>query len=636
MPIHLFKNNKLYNNQINQKMIQEFENLWGKPIPEELRKLIEFQEKESDFENYSQGFGVDFDDRSGLKYGWSDTPDFLERLYPFAQANGTGSFYAIWDDGSGNSLADMPVVVFGDEGGQWVVAQNFSELLQLLTYDREIYVDHACCYFYKDENDEDYEESEDADKFRNWLQETLNISSIDAEDEIATIVIDAQAEIQEEFNEWLSNFDVEVPQKPTIVNEEIPSGYNHDGDKYEKAYKEEEYSDGGDYDGKDYSEVEAEFNLLEFKPRLKEPYTLAQYEKLWVDFAFETNVPCQIWLLQPDGIDGTYCPLGSFYAGSHKVESVLNFVEIPKEGNINHLRLSVSFINGQHLEAQIPFDCKILPPSNPEEVNDGEGTTELNGEVTLVVGGNTLRLNEPHQISVGALVEVIVPYKTGAKHGIALWATPIKEEKNYEEPITYHGSEDYYGPWGVAQASFIAEAPFKAEYLHISSRNNIVGKVIFSKKIPINIEFVDTTGDGENKAEIHSVAVYTEDVDVAMEPNSTINTDNTFHIGYHFTQDTQHGVSLRFYGLTAGEPVFLAETALITNKEHEGYVEILEIEEPNEFLGIAVVMLNAAGEILTNYTLDFPIKVVEYERERPRATHEEQKPKSWFQKLFGG
>ena len=53
---------------------------------------------------------------------------------PFAQATGGGSFYALWSDGQTKTTSDMPVVVFGDEGGAHVVAENVRGLLQLLTY----------------------------------------------------------------------------------------------------------------------------------------------------------------------------------------------------------------------------------------------------------------------------------------------------------------------------------------------------------------------------------------------------------------------------------------------------------------------------------------------------------------------
>lgn len=82
------------------------------------------------------------------------------------------------------------MVVFGDEGGAWVVVQNFYEFLQLLTYDQEIYVDTFCCYFYKDE-ESPRPESKDAEKFRQFILMMFAISAWEEESEVATIVINA-------------------------------------------------------------------------------------------------------------------------------------------------------------------------------------------------------------------------------------------------------------------------------------------------------------------------------------------------------------------------------------------------------------------------------------------------------------
>lgn len=192
-------------------MIQEFEQLWGKPVFEELKELIRFQEEESGFEYYSQGFGVGFDDKNGLKYGWCDNPEFLAKLYPFAQANGTGSTYAFWDDGSGREMSDMPVVVFGDEGGECVVANHFGELLQLLTFDTEIYVDWDDCSFCKDEDD--YEESPDKEAFCEWFEKHYShLPLVDSEEQADEIIKKAQRKHQQKFNDWLSSFGIEITE----------------------------------------------------------------------------------------------------------------------------------------------------------------------------------------------------------------------------------------------------------------------------------------------------------------------------------------------------------------------------------------------------------------------------------------
>ena len=176
------------------------ENLGLKEIPVELEKLIYFQNNISSFENYVQGFGVLIDNKWGLK-SWSEDEDFLTRLFPFAQANGTGSFYTIWNDGSNKPLNQMPIVVFGDEGGVHVVAENILQLLHLLTYDTEIMVDFDEAYFYKDEED-DYQ-SEDLDRYLEWIKADYKLNKIEVPNEL---IKNAQEKYKENFDGWFQQY----------------------------------------------------------------------------------------------------------------------------------------------------------------------------------------------------------------------------------------------------------------------------------------------------------------------------------------------------------------------------------------------------------------------------------------------
>lgn len=181
--------------------IQAFkDNLGITDLPPVLEKLIQFQNEQSDFESYSQGFGVLIDDKSGIK-SWSEDEAFLERLYPFAQANGSGSTYALWNDGSLLELADFPIVVFGDEGGVHVVADNLLALMQMLLFDSEISVDFEEVYFYKDEDD--YEESEGHQTYKNWLKKEFNLEPVEDPDSLIQI---AQENYQEDFEQWFQNY----------------------------------------------------------------------------------------------------------------------------------------------------------------------------------------------------------------------------------------------------------------------------------------------------------------------------------------------------------------------------------------------------------------------------------------------
>lgn len=179
--------------------LQEFsQNFGGAAVPQALAQLLEFQ-NETGFEYYSEGFGLLRDDKSGLLHGWSGEPAFLDKLMPFAQANGSGSFYALWQHDAATDLAALPVVLFGDEGGEFVVAENIAGLLQLLTIDAEPMVFEDVS-FYKDPEQEPSDYAED---YKTWLMEHLKLAPIE---EAETIMIPAQEKYQAAFDEWKDPF----------------------------------------------------------------------------------------------------------------------------------------------------------------------------------------------------------------------------------------------------------------------------------------------------------------------------------------------------------------------------------------------------------------------------------------------
>ena len=181
--------------------IPEFkENLGLAEIPTALEKLICFQENISSFGNYADGFGLLIDDKSGLK-SWSADESFLEKLLPFAQANSSGSFYTIWNDGIEKPLSEMPIVVFGDEGGVHVVAESILQLLHLITYDTEISVDFEEVYFYKDKDN--YKESEDLVAYLEWLKDNYNLTQITDPE---ALVNAAQGKYKFRFENWFGLF----------------------------------------------------------------------------------------------------------------------------------------------------------------------------------------------------------------------------------------------------------------------------------------------------------------------------------------------------------------------------------------------------------------------------------------------
>ncbi len=178
---------------------QEFaKNFNGQPVPEALAKLLAFQEQ-TGFEYYSEGFGLHYDDKSGLQHGWSPDPAFLDKLMPFAQANGSGSFYALWQYNDTTALDQLPVVLFGDEGGEFIVAENILGLLQLLTIDAEP-MTYQSASFYKDE---EAEPSDYADDYRNWLQKHFNLAPITDGEEV---ISPAQEKYKAAFDAWKEPF----------------------------------------------------------------------------------------------------------------------------------------------------------------------------------------------------------------------------------------------------------------------------------------------------------------------------------------------------------------------------------------------------------------------------------------------
>ena len=171
------------------------------PVPE-LNLLWELQDW-AGFEAYAQGFGLArFGDQSGLRAGWTEDDDALARLIPFAQATGTGSEYAFWRVDDRTDIGSLPVVVFGDEGGELVMARNVSDLLRLLGYDTEpsVWPDEA--YFYRGEG---WKHRSAHENFVAWLEQ--HDGPAPADDPNA-IVAAARDEYGAPFKDWVRT----VPQ----------------------------------------------------------------------------------------------------------------------------------------------------------------------------------------------------------------------------------------------------------------------------------------------------------------------------------------------------------------------------------------------------------------------------------------
>jgi hypothetical protein len=154
---------------------------------------------------FSDGFElIDYDDVSYVD-SWSSDPEFLARIVPFAQANGSGSVYALWRADEQAELSAAPVVVFGDEGGVHVVAGNVQALLRLLALDTEISVDWQRVYFWRDEEEE---HCPGHDRYLAWLAES-GLTPADADDGDETghgLLAQAQESHGAAFKQWVTSF----------------------------------------------------------------------------------------------------------------------------------------------------------------------------------------------------------------------------------------------------------------------------------------------------------------------------------------------------------------------------------------------------------------------------------------------
>lgn len=174
-------------------------------LPEDLVKLYEFDQQYGS-ETYSECFGLTItEEKTGIKT-WSEEAEFYNSFIEFAGANGSGSSYAYWLIDP--DLNNCPIVVFGDEGGIHVVAENTRKLIHLLTLDTEISVDFDNAYFYKDE--EYYDENENKTEFHEWVKKEFNFDSIETNEETDEIVNQAKEKYKKRLNDFLIRFDIEI------------------------------------------------------------------------------------------------------------------------------------------------------------------------------------------------------------------------------------------------------------------------------------------------------------------------------------------------------------------------------------------------------------------------------------------
>lgn len=173
----------------------------GKPIPRILEGLF-ICDKLYGMEGYSESFGLVRYKKSGIS-SWSSDPTFLNSFTLFARANGTGSMYAFWNIDP--DLEKCPIVVFGDEGGVYLVCETLTEFIHLLSFDNEISVSWEDAYFYH--NEEYYEETYSHPEFLEWIKEEYSLDKI-TEEGVETIIEGVRQKYGNAFNEFLLKYGV--------------------------------------------------------------------------------------------------------------------------------------------------------------------------------------------------------------------------------------------------------------------------------------------------------------------------------------------------------------------------------------------------------------------------------------------
>ncbi len=204
----LIINSSIYFMRLSKEKIQkEFHDYL---LPTTLSSLIDFDNDISDNYYYTEAFELTY--RSYYDLALEHTSvrrAFFKAIIPFAQATHSGSFYAFWAKDDTKDLNQAPIVVFGDEGGIHIIADNINELLQIIAIDVEPMVDDEEVFFIDDEEDDYIEEDEEEssskhiDSFKEWLQRDLNLTPF-TKDEIAPAIEKAQQKHQKDFETWLT------------------------------------------------------------------------------------------------------------------------------------------------------------------------------------------------------------------------------------------------------------------------------------------------------------------------------------------------------------------------------------------------------------------------------------------------
>lgn len=173
----------------------------------ELNLLKEFSDGPGDA-YFSDGFEFYEYDRPGaglvewlsLKSREEEARGYLDRLTPFAQATGSGSFYALWHCDDRADLATLPIIRFGDEGDLDVI-EDLRNLFRLLAIDDQWFTP----WDEEREADPDEEHSPGHEAYVAWLKETFGLTPpTDAEAD--EILRSGDKKFGAQFVDWLEEF----------------------------------------------------------------------------------------------------------------------------------------------------------------------------------------------------------------------------------------------------------------------------------------------------------------------------------------------------------------------------------------------------------------------------------------------
>jgi hypothetical protein len=160
------------------------------PVPE-LNLLAEFEGGVDDL--YAAGFSLG---TFGRDNAFLKNPELEDRLILFAEANASGSLYALWRIDDRTDLATLPVAILGDEGGIHLVARNIREFLRFLASLEE----EPCCDWGESLGFRDSEPTPCRDEYLAWLDRHFGLAPLDdAYDSVEAALV----ELGKAFTTWI-------------------------------------------------------------------------------------------------------------------------------------------------------------------------------------------------------------------------------------------------------------------------------------------------------------------------------------------------------------------------------------------------------------------------------------------------